>query len=114
MRVFLVRILGIMLPVFVMILLIPLIKEDIAVIAIYIAISAGALILSKDKKELIFFSFGLILLTCTEMWFVATGVETFHRDLFFINIPIWLPLLWAYSFVMMRRAIIALDTFLAR
>ena len=101
-------------PILVMIAFIPLIENDILLSAIYVSILLATLKLSGDKKELLFFVLGFALLALSEMFFVATGVETFHRDALFMNIPIWLPILWGYAFIMIRRLIVALDVYLAR
>jgi len=64
-----------------------------------------------SQKTALYHSYGLILLAFAELWFVSTGVETFNRSVTFGGVPIWLPVLWAYAFVMMRREILALDEF---
>jgi hypothetical protein len=45
----------------------------------------------------------------SEFFFISTGVETFVRDSLCGMMPLWLPFLWAYAFVAMRRAMIILD-----
>lgn len=48
-------------------------------------------------------------MTISESFFIGTGVETFVRSSLFNIMPIWLPLLWAFAFVIMRRIIVILD-----
>lgn len=45
----------------------------------------------------------------SEFFFVSTGVETFVRNTLFGIMPIWLPFLWGYGFVDIKRAIQILD-----
>ena len=40
-----------------------------------------------------------------EYFFVSTGAETFLRKSLFGIMPLWLPFIWAYAFVAMKRAI---------
>ena len=102
-----------MLTISVMIGLIPLVRSDFILSAVYLCIAAGTLFISKDvKKEILFFVFGFVLLAIAEIFFVATGVEVFQRDVLIAHIPIWLPILWGYSFIMIRRSIVALDAYL--
>ena len=41
----------------------------------------------------------------SEAIFISTGVETFIRNSLFGLMPLWLPFLWGYCFVAMKRAI---------
>ncbi len=45
----------------------------------------------------------------SEYLFIKTGVETFTRNSLFGLMPLWLPFLWAYAFVVIKRAIKILD-----
>jgi len=106
------RLIFIAAPILVMIGLIPIIHNDLLLSLIYIVITAATLLLSGDRKDYLFFAFGFILLSIAEVFFVSTGVEVFDRDVLILNIPIWLPLIWGYSFVMIRRSIVALEDYL--
>ncbi|MBU0626560.1 hypothetical protein KKH82_03935 [Patescibacteria group bacterium] len=44
-----------------------------------------------------------------EYFFVSTGVETFNRRSFMGIMPLWLPVLRAYAFVAIKRAIVILN-----
>jgi hypothetical protein len=46
-----------------------------------------------------------------EALFISTGVETFERKTLFGIMPLWLPFLWAYIFFALRRAVLALETY---
>jgi len=103
----------IILSILLMVALIPYITSDFGLGMIYISVAAATFLLGKDKKEVLFFVLGFVLLTFAEVWFVATGVETFNRDTLFLGIPLWLPILWGYAFMMIRRGIHALDDLLS-
>lgn len=47
--------------------------------------------------------FGFIIMTISEYIFISTGVETFTRNSFLGLMPLWLPFLWAYGFVLISR-----------
>ena len=105
------RIVANALPVVGMILLVPFIGDDYVLTAIYIVIILIALTIKKNKKERVFLAFGFIASFIAEALFVSTGVETFERDSLFGIMPLWLPVLWAYIFMTMRRALEALNAY---
>jgi len=37
--------------------------------------------------------------------FISTGVETFNRNSLLGIMPIWLPIIWGYGFVSIKRLI---------
>lgn len=43
-------------------------------------------------------------MTASEAFFISTGVEVFIRNSLFGIMPLWLPLLWGYGFIAIRRA----------
>ena len=92
-------------PVLIMIGLIPLVRNDYVLTIIYALIIAVSLLIKKEKNDIIFLIFGFCALTISESIFIRTGVETFIRNSLFGLMPVWLPFLWAYAFVAMRRAI---------
>ncbi|MBN2454116.1 DUF2878 family protein [Candidatus Woesearchaeota archaeon] len=96
-------------PIVVMIALIPAVKSDYMLAGAYACIIAAAFVVKREKKDWVFFLFGFFVMIVAECFFVSTGVETFERNSLFGVMPIWLPLLWAYVFVAMRRAVAVLD-----
>jgi len=91
-------------PIIVMVGAISIIPNDFILLGIYIIIIAVAFFLRYEKNEWIIFLFGLIAMTISEYGFISTGVEIFLRNSLFGLMPVWLPLLWAYGFVAIRRA----------
>src|SRR3989338_8361130 len=73
-----------------MIVLIPFIKNDISLTGIYIVLIAGFLIAKNEKADILFL-------------FVSMGVETFSRKTLLGVMPLWLPFLWAFIFLSMKR-----------
>ncbi len=98
-----------MLPVVVMIGLIVIVKNDYILAGIYLFIIAASLIIKYQAKDYLFFIFGFVLMIFAEILFVSTGVEEFVRNSFFGLMPIWLPVLWGYAFVVIKRVIVILN-----
>ena len=96
-------------PIILMVAFIPIFKNDYILTGIYVLIIAVSFFIKYEKKDYIFFIFGLIAMTIFEYYFLSVGVESFKRNSLFGLMPLWLPVLWAYSLVAMKRAIIILD-----
>ena len=100
------------LPIVVMIALIPLIENDVALTAVYAGFILAALAIRQDKKDLIFLIFGFVTLFFSEYLFISTGVETFERRSLLGVMPLWLPFLWAYVFIAIRRMVAGLERYM--
>ena len=96
-------------PVLIMIGLIPLVSNDYILTLIYIGIIVASLAVKRRKNDLPVFIFGFCIMIVSEYLFVGTGVETFQRNSLFGLMPLWLPFLWGYGFVAIKRAIEILD-----
>ena len=92
-------------PILIMIALIPLVANDYLLSFLYFAIIVGALTIKRTPFDLTALVAGLLLMTLAEYLFVSTGVETFTRNSLFGIMPLWLPILWAYGFVAMKRIV---------
>jgi hypothetical protein len=92
-----------------MIGLIPVVQNDYALAAIYLFCIAALLATRSEKNDGLALAFGLVGVTTSEFFFVSTGAETFLRNSLFGIMPIWLPLLWAYVFVSIKRSLRVLD-----
>lgn len=88
-----------------MIGLIPIISNDYILTGIYTLIIVIALLIKKNNNDLLVLVFGFFIMIIFEYLFVSTGVETFQRNSLFGLMPLWLPLLWAYGFVAIKRSI---------
>lgn len=92
-------------PILIMITLIPFIKNDYFLLLIYIMVIAVSLFIKYQKKEYMLLILGFISMTIFEYIFISTGVETFNRKSLFGIMPVWLPVLWAYAFIAIKRGI---------
>ena len=93
-----------------MIGLIPLVKNDYALAFVYLVLITALLLIKREKNDMLALVFGLVGITISEYLFVATGIETFQRISLFGVMPLWLPLLWAYAFVTIKRSLRVLDS----
>jgi len=96
-------------PIILMISIIPLVKNDYLLTVIYAVIIAVAFVIKYDKKDYLVLFCGFIIMTLSEYFFISTGVETFTRNSLFGIMPLWLPVLWAYGFVAIKRVIVILN-----
>jgi hypothetical protein len=96
-------------PVLLMIALIPFVAHDAVLVCAYMGIIVFALFVSYKPKDWLFLLIGFCFMTLSEYFFIATGVEVFQRRSFLGVMPVWLPVLWAYGFVAIRRAIAILE-----
>lgn len=94
------------LPIIIMIALIPAVKSDYLLTAVYVCVIGFSFAIKREQKDFFFFGFGFIVMIISEAFFVSTGVEIFLRNSLFGLMPLWLPFLWGYTFVAIRRAII--------
>ena len=88
-----------------MIGLIPLVSNDYVLTALYALIIAVSLFVKLEKNDLIILAFGFVIMLVSEYIFISTGVETFVRNSLFGLMPLWLPFLWAYGFVAIKRSV---------
>lgn len=92
-----------------MIALIPAVKNDYLLTAVYVCVIGFALAIQRERKDFFFFGFGFIVMIISEAFFVSTGVEVFLRNSLFGLMPLWLPFLWGYVFIAIRRVLLILN-----
>ncbi len=97
------------LPVIFMIGLISFIQNDTLLTLVYVIVIAASFLVKYEKREYVFIIFGFVVITISELFFVSTGAEVFTRASLFGAVPLWLPFLWAYAFVAIKRSIIIID-----
>ena len=97
-------------PVLIMIGLIPLIANDYLLTLIYVVIIIVSLVVKNTRNDLLVLIFGSFIMIVSEYLFVSTGVETFQRNSLLGLIPLWLPFLWGYGFVAIKRSIEILNS----
>jgi hypothetical protein len=92
-------------PVLIMIGLIPLVQNDYLLTALYIGIILFSFLIKRRKYEGLIFAGGFLFMFVSELLFIQTGVETFNRHSLLGLMPLWLPFLWGYGFVVIRRSV---------
>lgn len=93
-----------------MIGLIPLVADDYLLAGIYAAIILAAFAIRRERYDITVCAFGLVIMILSELLFVSTGVETFVRNSLWGVMPVWLPLLWGYGFVAIKRSVRILES----
>ncbi len=106
-----VRLVAIAAPIFFMIALIPYVRNDFLLALLYIAI-IGVSSLRYSRHDFVYLVIGCLVLFISEYFFISTGVETFERKSLLGVMPLWLPLLWAYVFVAIKRGIVIIEKYL--
>lgn len=96
-------------PVLIMVALIPFVANDYLLVIVYLAIVSLAFAVKCEKNDAKIFAAGFVLMIVFEYLFVTTKVETFDRHSLFGLMPIWLPVLWGYGFVAIKRGVKILD-----
>jgi hypothetical protein len=96
-------------PIVIMIGLIPLISNDYVLTLIYIVFIIALMFIKSERHDWSALLLGLIGVTISEYIFISTGVEIFLRNSLFGLMPLWLPFLWSYVFVSIKRTLRILD-----
>lgn len=92
-------------PILIMIGLISVIENDYLLTLIYVVIIAVSLIVRLESKDILFLIFGFCIMIIFEYLFISTGVEILNRNSLFGLMPLWLPFLWGYGFVAIKRSV---------
>jgi hypothetical protein len=98
------------LPLLVMVGMIPLIKNDYYLALAFLVIIILSLLAKREKHDGTILLFGFVAMVFFEYLFVSTGVEYFVRNSLFGIMPVWLPVLWAYGFVGIKRSVTILNS----
>lgn len=93
------------LPILIMIGLIVLVPNDYILTALYVGIIAVSLYRNRARFELSAFFIGFFFMFASELIFISTGVEVFKRNSLLGLMPVWLPFLWGYGFVVIKRSL---------
>ena len=88
---------------------IPFIHNDYVLTLIYVGIILVSLVVKYEKNDIAIMVFAICIMIISEYMFVSTGVEIFIRKTLFGVMPLWLPVLWAYGFVAIKRSVLILD-----
>jgi len=96
-------------PIFIMISLISVIHNDYVLTSVYAIIIVVLFLIKKEKNDFLIFLFGFIFMIISEYLFISTGVEIFVRNSLFGLMPLWLPFLWGYGFVAIKKCTYLID-----
>ncbi|MEK6932332.1 MAG: hypothetical protein AABW56_00890 [Nanoarchaeota archaeon] len=88
-----------------MLVLIPIVKNDYLLTLIYAIVIILSFVLGYERRDILFLIVGLIVMFLGEFFFLKTNVETFNRTSLIGIMPLWLPVIWAYIFVAIKRII---------
>jgi hypothetical protein len=97
-----------MLVVAFMVALIPFIKNDYFLSLVYLVIICAAFLFRYERGEATLLFLGAAIMFIFELLFISTGVETFNRTTLMGKMPVWLPVLWGFGFVHIKRVVKAL------
>ncbi|MFZ2187644.1 MAG: hypothetical protein WAV46_03425 [Candidatus Moraniibacteriota bacterium] len=97
-------------PVLIMIGLIPIIQNDYLLTFADLGIIIASLVFKRYRNDVLVLIVGFCIMIVSEYLFISTGVETFNRNGLFGLMPLWLPFLWGYGFVAIKRSIAVIDT----
>lgn len=96
-------------PILLMVALIPFVGDDYSLTGLYVVIIVASLFIKREKNDVLIFTLGFIVMIFFEAIFISTGVETFIRNSLFGLMPLWLPFLWGYGFIAIKRSVKILD-----
>jgi hypothetical protein len=92
-----------------MIGLIPFVINDYTLTSLYILLIGISLYVKHEKNDVLFFMFGFSIMIFFEYLFITTGVEIFVRKSLLNVMPLWLPFLWGYGFIAIKRSVKILE-----
>lgn len=93
------------LPILTMIGFVPLVLNDYLLAIICVAIIIASFLIKISRHDFLMFAVGFFAMILVEWLFIHTGVETFNRNSLFGIMPVWLPIIWGYGFVSIKRLI---------
>ena len=96
-------------PILIMLSLVYFIKDDYILAITYIFLLVGFFNVHYEKNDIKMFFLGMILMIFFELIFLNTGIEKFERTSLLNMMPIWIPLLWGYGFVVIKRISLLLN-----
>lgn len=92
-------------PVLLMLSLIYVVSNDYLLAGLYVVIITISLLARYKLLDITALFLGMVIMTIGEVIFVSSGVEVFQSRSLFGVMPIWLPILWGYGFVAIKRAV---------
>ena len=63
-----------------------------------------------ESNDIVTMLVGFVAMTFFESIFIATHVEVFQRQSLLGIMPLWLPFLWAYGFIVIKRSLFIIES----
>ncbi|MBI4158554.1 MAG: DUF2878 family protein [Candidatus Yanofskybacteria bacterium] len=79
------------------------IKNDYFLTVIYLGVIIASVTIKKERADMLVLAVGFLGTSIGEYLFISTGIETFNRTSFLGVMPLWLPFLWGYIFLSIKR-----------
>src|SRR3989344_7599232 len=79
------------------------IKNDYILTVIYLSVIIASVTIKKERFDVLVLAVGFLGTSIGEYLFISTGIETFNRTSFLGIMPLWLPFLWGYIFLAIKR-----------
>ena len=93
----------------IMIGLIPTMTDDLWLTGTYVLIAALSIWFDYQRGDVSIFIIGGAALLVSEYFFISSGVEVFVRHSLFGVMLVWLPVLWGFAFVVIRRCLTVIE-----
>lgn len=78
-------------------------RNSMLLFLVYLILTVGLILWRRDKKEFIIFGYGILIGFIVEtIGTQISGYQSFTEP-DFLGIPLWLPIVWGYGFVAMKR-----------
>lgn len=78
-------------------------QNNVLLFILYIVLTAMLIYIHKDKSEFIIFAYGVVIGAIVEIIGTrVSGYQSFANPDFGV-IPMWLPIVWGYGFIAMKR-----------
>ena len=92
-------------PALIMIGLIATLRDEVLVSGLFVVIIAISLAVHYERHDWIFILIGFFIYPVFEYLFVSTGLEVFSERGLLGVMPLWMPLLWAWGAVAIKRVL---------
>ena len=99
-------------PIILMVIFISLFWQNSILLGTLMLITIiGSLLIRYDNGEIKLMIIGGIIATVVEIIVVIATGERFANPIF-LGIPVWIPLIWAYGLVTLRRILVICETYI--
>lgn len=79
------------------------VKNDYVTTVIHLGIIMAFVTIKKERADLPILAIGFSGTLIGEYLFISTGIERFNRTTLLGIMPLWLPFLWSFIFLSIKR-----------